>query len=270
MVRQEHWQTVWQWLQKQKVEDLAPEVLIIKLQQLEYAALQAKQPLITEAREVVAVALLAWLPKVNWLCRHKLLITIGRIGNEETAAPLLAWLQQMPESCWQLQGLDAWYQLPLPKEEQIDTVQSLLIWAKAPITIRGVLWLAVQIGGQEMLCLLAEFLSKPTAGMIRDEFLHDAWFRLAQTVSPGSCQKVVAAYPAVAVWLKYRDWEEQSCYGLYPSHDYLWQIAQTEGITQKELKKNYWKPRNKGNFAVKPASSLVDSTESCQKDCEKH
>lgn len=269
MTRQEHWQTVWQWLQKQEIEDIAPEVLITKLQQLEQAGLQVKQPLITESGEVVAVALLAWLPKVNWLCRHKLLVTIGRIGNQETAAPLLAWLQQTPDPCWQLQGLDAWYQLPLPKEEQIHTVQSLLLWAKAPITIRGVLWLAVQIGGKEMLRLLAEFLSKPTAGIIRDEFLNDAWFRLAQTVSPASCRAVIAAYPAVAVWLKYRYWDEQSYYGLYPSHDYLWQIAQTEGITQKELKKNYWKPRNKGDLAVKSAGSLADSTKFCQKDCEK-
>ena len=81
MTRQEHWQTVWQWLQKQEIEDIAPEVLITKLQQLEQAGLQVKQPLITESGEVVAVALLAWLPKVNWLCRHKLLVTIGRIGN---------------------------------------------------------------------------------------------------------------------------------------------------------------------------------------------
>ncbi len=215
------------------------------LQQLEGIAANSRQALLGPDGKPIAGSLLPLLQSPHWRCKGKALITIGRTGQSDIAAPVLAWGQQQKAPHWQLQALDAWWQLPVPSLQRQQTIAALLAWAKEPVTIRGVVWLIAQCPGAAMTDLLAGFINNPCSAIIKDEFLTYAWQKVSRGLSTQQLTAITGHYLNLRVWLKYREFNNKAIYGLYPNQDYLWQLAKTEGISQKEFKSLYFKPRNK-------------------------
>lgn len=202
--------------------------------------------------------LLPLLAIEDWLVRAKTLLTIGRLGNPAIAPEIIRWLRRTEEPWWQLQGLDCWWQLPVGKREQETTLRSLIQWARQPVTVRGLVWLLRQMGTKGAAELFVEFVLTKKTMVVKAEFLHDAWFVLAETLTPAEKGELLTRYPAFRVWLNFcYPSEKPAHYGLYPSPDYLRQQALALGVDGALLKRIYIKPRKK--TAISAQSRDADS-----------
>lgn len=196
--------------------------------------------------------LLPLLAMEDWLVRAKTLLTIGRLRNPAIAPQIIAWLRREKEPWWQLQGLDCWWQLPLCKAEQESTLRSLIQWVRQPVTVRGLVWLLRQVGTKGAAELFAELVLSKKTMVVKAEFLHDAWFALAATLTPAEKNDLLARYPAFRVWLNFcYPSAKTTHYGLYPSPDYLRQQALELGVDGVALKRIYTKPRKKAAAPIK-------------------
>lgn len=198
-----------------------------------------------------AISILPLLEEADWALKAKALITLGRLANPETAADLIDFIQVEKEPYWQLMALDSWFQMPLNREKQAEVLQGLLLWAKSPILIRGIIGLSAYIGGEKILLLLADFIDKPSHRLVKDEILAFAWFKTALDLDNAIVEELVSERLNLRVWLKYQSCDEKAVYGIYPNPDYLWQRAHAAGLSLQDFKNLYWRARRKKNKHIK-------------------
>ncbi|MDD2568152.1 MAG: hypothetical protein PHQ49_00680 [Clostridia bacterium] len=197
-----------------------------------------------------ASLILPLLQETDWALKAKALITLGRLANLETAAKLIDFIQTEKEPHWQLMALDSWYQMPLDCEKKAEVLQELLLWAKSPILIRGIISLSAYIGGKKVFLMLADFIDKPSHRLVKDEILAFAWFKTAFGLDAAIVEKLVLERLDLRVWLKHQSYDEKAVYGIYPNPDYLWQCARAAGLSRDEFKNLYWRARRKTSKPV--------------------
>lgn len=209
-----------------------------------------------------AFLLLPLLASDIWEIRAKALITIGRTGSGKIAPSLVKWLKTVDEPWWQLQGLDAWWQLPLDIRVKENVIADLIKWAYQPVTVRAMVWLLKSLATEKSAWMFAEFAVSKKSMVVKDEIMENAWYCLEDSLIEQGRQKtvkeIIENVKGFKVWLnfRYRE-EEKSCFGLYPSPDYLWQIAAEYGVERKSFKNLYHKPRKKDNADNRKKSEFI-------------
>lgn len=198
-----------------------------------------------------AAPLLPFLSSDDWLLRAKALVEIGRTQDISTAELLFDGVLHEEKPWWQLQFLDAWWHLPLSNDEKLASLAGLLQEDNQPVVLRGAIWCVGRLSGMSAIDIFVNFIAQPFSRVVRDEILADCWFRLAKTVDQQELQEYVNQNADLNSWLLYRDPQEDTNYGIYPGHDYLWQIAEDLGVTQKDFKRIYFRARTKKS---KPAN----------------
>lgn len=199
---------------------------------------------------VDSAPLLPFLSSDDWLLRAKALLEIGRSGDVSAADLLFLGVVNEEKPWWQLQFLDAWWHLPVASDMKLQCLAGLLNENSQPVVLRGAIWCVGRLSGMAAVSVLAEFICKPFSRVVRDEILADCWYRLAKTVDEVELLAYVVENPDLQAWLLYRDPQEDTNYGIYPGHDYLWQIAEDLGVTQKDFKRIYFRARTKKSKPV--------------------
>jgi len=215
----------------------APEMILQKLAALER---MGRGALGKEA----FLSLAPFLRHPEFLVSAKTFLTLGRIGVPEDAEELAAWLAQEKVPHWQLQALDAFWQIPWDHEKKALLLHHVLQSDQHPITLRGILWLLGQCHTPIALEEMAHFLLSPRKMQIKDEVLNEVWFSLSRSY-PELAQNLAKNHGDLAAWLRHRTWRGKIVYDLYPAPDYLWQIAKKQGVKQKDFQRIYYYPRQK-------------------------
>lgn len=204
----------------------------------------------SENGDEIALSLLGFLLCDVWEVKAKALITIGRVGSEKLAEPIIDWLKTADEPWWQLQGLDAWWQLPVETVVREKTLADLIEWSYQPVTVRSMVWLLKELTTEKSAWLFAKLAVSKKSMVVKDEMLEDCWYSLEDSlIEQGKAdiiKEIIENVKGFKVWLNfhYRE-EDKSNYSLYPSPDYLWQTAMEYGVDRRAFKNLYHKPRKK-------------------------
>ena len=222
------------------------EAWVALLTEIERSFFAEKKRLKTKDGADLAAVLLDSALSDNWQVKAKALITAGRIGGADLSDKVIKMLKQEKLPCWQLQYLDCWWQLPVDSKKRAVVLAELTEWAEQPVTVRGLVWILKELATAEAAEIFVKFALNKKTMMVKDEFMTDAWYEIAEKIPSETVTALTEEYPAFKIWLNFRYPEEKtSHYSLYPSPDYLWQCAAEEGVDRKKFKKLYFKPRKK-------------------------
>lgn len=239
------------------IEGTSPEQIILALTNLEKVGrhFPAGQ---------VGQALAPYFNSEYFLVQVKAFLTLGRIGQAaDCKVPFSFWQEYRQQPVWQLQALDAFWQIPDDAKTKTSILLSQLEQEQHPTTLRGLVWLLGQSESPLAVVGLGSFLASKRQRQVKDEVLHEAWFTLAQRF-PVEAEKVVKNMPDLALWLRHRVWRQKTLYHLYPAPDYLWQVAKKQGVRQEDFRRLYYRPRQKTKALI---AGKRNATESLSTSC---
>lgn len=239
------------------IEGTSPEQIILALTNLEKVGrhFPAGQ---------VGQALAPYFNSEYFLVQVKAFLTLGRIGQAaDCKVPFSFWQEYRQQPAWQLQALDAFWQIPDDAKTKTSILLSQLEQEQHPTTLRGLVWLLGQSESPLAVVGLGFFLASKRQRQVKDEVLHEAWFTLAQRF-PAEAEKVVKNMPDLALWLRHRVWRQKTLYHLYPAPDYLWQVAKKQGVRQEDFRRLYYRPRQKTKALI---AGKRNATESLSTSC---
>ncbi len=173
------------------IEGTSPEQIILALTNLEKVGRRfpAGQ---------VGQALAPYFNSEYFLVQVKAFLTLGRIGQAaDCKVPFSFWQEYRQQPAWQLQALDAFWQIPDDAKTKTSILLSQLEQEQHPTTLRGLVWLLGQSESPLAVVGLGFFLASKRQLEVKDEVLHEAWFTLAQRF-PAEAEKVVKNMPDLA------------------------------------------------------------------------
>lgn len=178
--------------------------------------------------------------------RLKTLIIIGRSKRSEYFQPLAVMLAAEKTTHWRLAILDTLLQLP--SADKITVIARLLPdndW----VFVRGLVWFLGHQGRQALEPLNSYLFETGRYCAIRDGLLAEALW-LAVGCNQQAAIELATENTALGRFCRHLIWPTDNIcrYGIYPYPDYLWQIAQINGITAAEFRSLYYHPRPKHNI----------------------
>ena len=200
----------------------------------------------------------AWQPVYALLSRGdfaltlRSLLTIGRL-KDAAAVPVLCQRVLTEDSCpIRLMLLDALLMLAEVSETALITPFAPLLSLRGDdLFLRGLVWYvgaAARYSGEDALALLSEKILATKQWMrIRDELLTEAVF-FAARCDRAFLEKRAERDAVLRRWLRYRLLPEKAYaphFFVYPSPDYLLQIAVAHGIDEAQYRKLFHWDRDK-------------------------
>lgn len=150
---------------------------------------------------------------------------------------------------WQLRALSVLCRHP--QVSSLPYLRECLFQREKPLLIRGALLTLSEIGGEDALQMLAEFLLSPFSGYLKDEFLAECFAAAKDKTEHGEEiwmhleeQQPKLATLSSRLQIKVRDNELLM---VYPYPDYLSRMAEKQGVSSKEWKKASFFPRKKSS-----------------------
>lgn len=139
------------------IEESSPEQIIAALTNLEQNGRHFPDG-------QVGQVLVPYLNSDNFLLQVKAFLTLGRIGQAADAEVIFSfWQAHRQQPAWQLQALDAFWQIPNDATKKTTILLSQLEQEQHPTTLRGLVWLLGQSESPLALAGVCCFFSKQTA-----------------------------------------------------------------------------------------------------------
>lgn len=184
----------------------------------------------------------------DYLIRSKAFYVAERYADDAVFRGIYAILQN-EEREWQLRALSVLCRHP--REEALPYLKECLFQREKPLLIRGALLTLSEIGGENALVLLAEFLLSPFSGYLKDDFLAECFAAAKDKTDNGEqlWSALEREHKELAVLssrlqIKVKDNELLM---VYPYPDYLSRMAEKQGYSPKEWKKVSFFPRKKSS-----------------------
>ena len=186
-------------------------------------------------------------------------VTLGRLGEQSVVPQLISLLQTQSDTVKRLCLLDVLHSLRPPN---LAVLLAPFVQDEDLLFVRGVVWLSGAAGGEDALPALCAFLQSAKQQCIKDELLAES-FWLAADGDEQRLLRLAEENDAFARFAAHRRWPKRSLnysyFGVYPYPDYLWQKAKKAGLSQKEFRALWHRPRSKSPH---PRPAELNKTES--------
>jgi len=194
-----------------------------------------------------AVLLYPYWKDRDWLVRARALVVWGRVASLSEEERVLAWLARQKDVVWQLQALDAWWQLPLNKTARLAALKKLWDRSENPLMVRALSWSLANVGGKDAAEALAGCIFSPHGRLLADDWLYRLWLLVTADLREEDLQAIIAGHEKLGWWLKFRIPPKKLAghpfIGLYPGADYLWREAKAAGVSKKDYKRLFYRAR---------------------------